>query len=449
MGGSAPWPGRAILHVDMDAFYVSVELRRRPELRGKPVVVGGSGPRGVIAAASYEARRFGVRSALPSSTAQRLCPHLIFLSGDHDHYGEVSGQVQAIFNDVTPLVEPLSLDEAFLDITGAQRLLGAPAAIAAAIRTRIAAELDLPCSVGVASNKFLAKLASVGAKPKIVGGRVRPGHGVLVVAPGEELAFLHPLPVTSLWGVGPATLTRLERLGVTTVGDVASLDPSALVASIGKAAGRHLAELSWGRDERAVEPDRPMKSISHEETYATDKYTPDELQRELVRLADGVARRLRGHGTTARTMTLKVRFAGFETITRSTTVRQGVDTAHEIIAALTPLLAAIDPTPGVRLLGVGVAQFEAGGSQLALDFDGDTDVDDHRGEPTRQMARGEAWRDAEHALDDVRRRFGETVIGPASAVEPGGRLRVVRRGAQQWGPDKRPGNDARGPMPQR
>jgi DNA polymerase-4 len=263
------------------------------------------------------------------------------------------------------------------------------------------------------------------------------------------LAFLHPLPVTSLWGVGPATLARLERLGVTTVGDVAALDPAALIASIGNAAGRQLAELSWGRDERSVEPNRPMKSISHEETYATDKYTQDELQRELVRLADGVARRLRGHGTTARTMTLKVRFAGFETITRSTTVRQGVDTAHEIVAALTPLLSAIDPTPGVRLLGVGVSQFEAGGSQLALDFDVDPQVDDHRERSTKQVARGAAWRDAEHALDDVRRRFGDTVIGPASAVEAGGRLRVVRRGAQQWGPDKRGSDDADGSSSQR
>jgi DNA polymerase-4 len=426
----AGWPGRAVLHVDMDAFYVSVEMRRRPELRGKPVVVGGSGPRGVIAAASYEARRYGVRSALPSVTALRLCPGLVFLSGDHAHYTEVSAQVQAVFRDVTPWVEPLSLDEAFLDVTGAMRLLGQPAQIAASIRRRVRHELQLPCSVGVAPNKFLAKLASVAAKPTVAHGQVTPGAGVCEVRPGDELTFLHPLPVGALWGVGPATLARLQRLGVVTVGDLAAIDPAALKASVGVAAGTHLHELSWGRDDRPVESDRAMKSISHEETFPTDRFTTDELQRELSRLADGVAARLRAAGVGARTLALKLRFGSFETITRSTTVPSAVDTAHEIVALLTPLLQRVDPAPGVRLLGVAASNFEQPAEQLALDL-------------ASGESAGAGWREAELALDAVRRRFGDTAIGPASTVSKGAGLRTVRRGAQQWGPDE----PRRGPDP--
>ena len=280
---------RTILHVDMDAFYVSVELRRHPELRGRPVVVGGAGPRGVVAAASYEARRYGVFSAMPSSTARRMCPDAVFLPGDHDLYATVSTQVHEVFRSVTPMVEPLALDEAFLDVSGALRLLGSGVEIAQQIRRSIASELDLQCSVGVAPNKFIAKLASKAAKPIAGPQGVRPGPGVVEVRPGEELSFLHPLPVKALWGVGPATLERLERLGIRTVADLAAIDVGALTASIGKAHGRHLHQLSLGIDDRPVEVERQMKSIGHEETFASDRHTIDELQRELVRLADALA----------------------------------------------------------------------------------------------------------------------------------------------------------------
>ena len=417
---------RVILHVDMDAFFVSVEIRRRPDLIGKPVVVGGTGSRGVIAAASYEARRYGVRSALPSTTAKRLCPHAIFLPGDHALYASVSADVNRIFTSITPLVEPLSLDEAFLDVSGGLRLHGTGAVIAETIRRRVWEELQLRCSVGVAPNKFLAKLASVAAKPIASTDGVREGKGVVEVLPGQELAFLHPLPVQALWGVGPATLQRLQSLGVHTVADLAELDEGGLVAAVGAAHGRHLYRLAWGVDDRPVEPDREMKSIGHEETFASDRHTHEELLRELVRLADAVAARLREHGGSARTLTLKIRFAGFETITRSITVAGGVSTAHGIVAAVTPLLEAVDASPGVRLLGVSASNFASGSQQLSLD-----DLLDERLDDEHQ------WLLAEETVDAIRKRFGATAIGPASAVSDHG-LQVVRRGAQQWGPDEPP-----------
>jgi DNA polymerase IV len=417
---------RTILHVDMDAFYVSVELRRRPDLRGRPVVVGGTGARGVIAAASYEARRYGVYSAMPSTRARRLCPNAVFLPGDHELYAQVSAQVHEIFQTVTPFVEPLSLDEAFLDVTGSLRLLGSGVDIAHHVRKEVLQRLDLHCSVGVAPSKFLAKLASVAAKPKATPAGVHAGAGVWEVRPGEELAFLHPLPVKALWGVGPATLERLSRLGVRTVGDLAAIAEPVLVAAVGKAHGGHLHRLSWAIDDREVEVDRGMKSISHEETYETDLYTDEELHRELVRLADGVAGRLRAQGTGARTLSLKVRFAGFETISRAVTLPSPAATAHGIVRALAPLLAAVDASAGVRLLGVSAANFGTVSEQLSLDqLFVDAPADDQE------------WHVAEDAVDAIRSRFGSSAIGPASAVGERG-LRLVRRGAQQWGPDQAP-----------
>jgi DNA polymerase-4 len=410
---------RQILHVDMDAFFVSVELRRRPDLAGQPVVVGGTGRRGVVAAASYEARRFGVHSAMPSAVARRRCPHAVFLPGDHQLYAEVSAQVREIMDRYTPLVEPLSLDEAFLDVTGSIRLFGLAPVIAEMIRSDVQGELALGCSVGVAPNKFLAKLASVEAKPHATPAGIEPGAGVVVVAAGEERQFLDPLPVQRLWGVGPVTLDKLHRIGIRRVADFAAVSSSALTAALGAGPARHLTGLSMGIDDRPVEPEREAKSISHEETYSANKHDHAELQRELVRLADAVASRLRAAGVGARTVSLKLRFdTGFQTISRSVTCPEPVELAQEIVDVLTPVLEAIDPSPGVRLLGVAGSNLGPSVRQLSLD-----DLLDERPD----------WVATTAALDQIRDRFGASAIGPASALESG-RIRVVRRGEQQWGP---------------
>jgi len=408
----------------MDAFYVSVELVRRPELRGKPVVVGGTGRRGVVAAASYEARAYGVFSAMPSLRAQQLCPQAIFLAGDHALYGEVSARVMAVFADVTPLVEPLSLDEAFLDVTGALRLHGRPDAIARIIRSRLWEQESLTCSVGIAPNKFLAKLASVRAKPAASPDGPVFGAGVYEVEPGKELDFLSPLPVRELWGVGKATGARLASLGVETVADLASLPLETLVGALGVAAGRHLHDLANARDDRPVEPSRETKSISHEETFAHDLSDLDSLRVELVRQCDAVAHRLRANDLTARTTTVKVRFADFTTITRSVTSPNPFNGGAEILTFAGELFEAIDLYDGVRLLGVGVSNLSAdAGEQLAFDLSGNTTHSNaaHKGS-------------TDEVLDDVRARFGSGSIGPASSAVDG-TLRVKRRGEQQWGPN--------------
>jgi DNA polymerase IV len=413
--------GRTILHVDMDAFFVSVELLRRPELRGRPVVVGGTGNRGVVAAASYEARAYGVFSAMPSVQARRLCPEAVFLPGDHGHYAEVSARVMALFRDRTPLVEPLSLDEAFLDVTGARRALGTGVEIGRNLRAEVLAAEGLTCSVGVAATKSVAKLASEAAKPRAGRAGPEPGVGVFAVEPGSEQEFLEPLPARALLGVGPATLARLERLGVRTVGDIAELPVAALVGSIGQAHGRQLHDLARGIDPRPVDPDQPLRSVGHEETFAYDHHDADTLGREVVRMADGVAGRLRRAGLSARTVTLKVRFGDFRTITRSTTLPTPVDDAPALARHARALLATIDPTPGVRLLGV-TASGLVEGTARQLSFD-DADA--------------APWPEASGAVDAIRARFGDGAIGPAAAVGRHG-LRVKRRGDGQWGPDDGP-----------
>lgn len=426
-----PSPPAAILHVDMDAFFAAVEVLRRPELRGRPVVVGGSGERGVVAAASYEARAYGVHSAMPSVRARRLCPDAVFLPGDHAHYAAVSARVMALFRDVTPLVEPISLDEAFLDVTGVRRLHGEAPAIAAALRARVLEEEGLTCAVGVARVKFLAKLASQRAKPKATPTGTRPGVGVLVIAPDRELAFLHPLPVEALWGVGPATLAKLQRLGIRTVGDLAEVPESAVVSALGPAAGRHLHALAQAVDPRSVVPDQPVKSISHEETFGRDHHRREPLELEILRLADLVAARLRRAGVEGRTVAIKVRFGDFRTITRSATA-DGTDSAREIARIARGLLDDVDPSPGVRLLGVGVSQLAPPGTYRQLTFD---EVDRP---PTE-------WTRAEAAVDAIRARFGAASVGPASLAGPDG-LRVAKGGEQQWGPPAAdPDPDADGP----
>ncbi len=418
---------RAILHVDMDAFYVSVELVRRPELRGQPVVVGGTGRRGVVAAASYEARSYGVFSAMSSSRARQLCPHAVFLAGDHRHYADVSARVMAIFNDVTPLVEPISLDEAFLDVTGARRLHGDAGAIARMIRRRVWETERLTCSVGIAPTKFLAKLATEEAKPKA--SRTGPifGPGVHEVVPGDELAFLHPLPVTALWGVGAATHAKLSSLGVQTVADLAALPLVTLTTALGRASGTHLHALAQAIDDREVEPDRETKSISHEETFAHDLSDRSTIDVELVRQADAVAQRLRNQGLAARTATIKVRFGDFTTITRRSTGERPFTTADELLGLARGLMATIDPGQGIRLLGVGVAGLMPDpGEQLSMDTLFSADGPDSDSDVKRAAAAD--------VVDDVRAKFGDGAIGRASATVDGS-LRTVRRGAQQWGPD--------------
>jgi DNA polymerase-4 len=408
---------RTILHVDMDAFFVSVELLRRPELRGQPVIVGGTGERGVVAAASYEARHYGIHSAMPSTRARRLCPHAVFLPGDHHHYGEVSDRVMAIFGSFTPLVEPISLDEAFLDVTGARKLYGDGPRIAGAIRHRVLEEAGLNCSVGVAPNKFLAKLASEAAKPRASRDGPVPGLGVKVVRPGEELAFLHPLPVQALWGVGPKTLEKLRRRGISTVGELADLTLEDATAFLGNANGRHLHQLANALDDRAVIPEQRPKSIGHEETFARDHHELETLQREAVRMADAVAGRLRRHRLAGRTVTIKVRFHDFRTITRAVTLSGAVDSGPAVSRAAKELLDQVDPSSGVRLLGVSVSNLvEDGARQLTLD-----------------EGVGQGWDDASRAVDDIRSRFGDEAIAPAALRGPDG-IRVKRRGDQQWGP---------------
>jgi DNA polymerase-4 len=390
-GPDADDTGCTVLHVDMDAFFASVEIRRRPELRGRPVVVGGVGPRGVVSSASYEARRYGVRSAMPALRARALCPGAVFLPPDFSAYSAASDAVMRIFSDVTPLVEPLSLDEAFLDVAGAQRLLGRPAGIARDIRARIAAEQGLTCSVGVAPTKFVAKLGSTRAKP----------DGMTVVPGDRVLDFLHPLPVDALWGVGERAAETLHRLGLGTVGDLAGAPLGMLRAALGEASAAHLHELSWGRDPRRVEPEQAEKSIGAEMTYDTDVTDPALIRRSLLALSEKVGTRLRAGGQVGRTITIKVRLADFRTVNRSRTMPTTTDVAREIFETAWALFTALGAGGHIRLIGVrveGLAAAATASRQLTL------------GEPER------GWREAEAAADAVAARFGRAILGPASLL---------------------------------
>jgi DNA polymerase-4 len=398
---------RSILHIDMDAFYVSVELLRHPELRGQPVVVGGTGGRGVVAAASYEARRYGIHSALSSAIARKLCPDAVFLPPDISHYVEFSQRLHTIFETFTPLVEQISIDEAFLDVTGASMLLGDAVSIAWALRERVVSETQLTCSVGVAPNKFLAKLASEHAKPRALAGGVQRGYQVFEVKPGNEKDFLLPLAVQSLWGVGPATLSKLEAIGVRTVADLAELDVGIVCAAVGDVNGRHLHALAQGIDDRIVQPERIAKSIGHEETFSTDLTTHDELRVQLVRLCDAVARRTRDAGVAAGTLLLKVKFSSFESVTRSVTPTVPLTTGPSMVAALEPLLAMLDYSQGVRLLGVHAQKLTEQSERTPRLFDdgGESpeDIEEH-------------WKPASRAVDLIVDRFGAGMIGPVSGL---------------------------------
>jgi DNA polymerase-4 len=375
----------------MDAFFASVAVRAQPELRGKPVVVGGIGPRGVVSSASYEARRFGVRSAMPTARARALCPQAIFLPVDGPSIAAASEAVMTIFRDVTPLVEPLSSDEAFLDVAGAQRLLGRPAEIAARIRERMFAEQQLTCSVGVATTKFVAKLGSTRAKP----------NGMLVVPGALVLDFLHPLPVESLWGVGERAAETMRRLGLTTVGELARAPVGMLRGALGEAAATHLHELSWGRDSRRVTAEQVDKSIGAEMTFDTDVADRVLLRRSLLALSEKVGARLRASGQVGRTVAIKVRLADFRTVNRSRTVPASTDVAREIFETSWALFEALGATDHIRLVGVRVEGLTAAATtsrQLSL------------GEPER------GWREAEAATDAIAARFGRASVGPASLL---------------------------------
>ncbi|GAA2579447.1 DNA polymerase IV [Actinomadura fulvescens] len=391
-GPPADDTGCPILHVDMDAFFVSVELLDRPELRGRPVIVGGAGPRGVVSAASYEARRFGVHSAMPMTRARRLCPQAVILPPDHAKYSRVSAAVFEIFHSITPLVEGLSLDEAFLDVGGALRRLGRPAVIAQHVRDEVSAQQGITCSVGVASTKFVAKLASTHCKP----------DGLLVIPAAGVHEFLHPLPVAALWGVGERTEESLLRLGLRTVGQLAQVPLATLQRELGNALGSHLHELSWGRDPREVVPENPDKSIGAEETFDTDIDDPEIINRELLRLAEKVGSRLRASGNSGRTVSVKLRMADFKTITRSRTLREPTDLARVIYITARELYEAAGlERVRLRLVGVRVENLgpaDQAPRQLALD------------EPET------GWREAERAVDQAAHRFGSGTVRPAALV---------------------------------
>jgi DNA polymerase IV len=399
-----------VLHVDMDAFYASVEVRERPELAGRPVVVaGGSNPagdRGVVLSASYQARAFGVRSAMPVAQARRLCPHAAFVPPYFPRYAEVSRAVMALFREITPLVEPLSLDEAFLDVRGSVRRLGmSPAEIGEWIRGQVYDAHRLTCSVGVAPSKFLAKLASGRSKP----------DGLLVVPADGALEFLHPLPASALWGVGQRTAQALRRLGCVTVADVANTPLPALRRAVGLACAQQLHELANGRDERRVVPDAPEKSVGAEETFAQDVADRVVLRRELLRLVDRATAALRGRGLRGRTVTLKIRYPDFTTITRSRTLPDPTDSLPRVFGVATDLLDAYLPRGvAVRLLGVRVEQLVRGTVAEQLTLDG---VSAEVG-ANRTYAN---WAEAERAADAARARFGCAAVRLAALLETPGR----------------------------
>ncbi len=398
-GPRADDTGCPILHVDMDAFFASVEIRRAPDLRGRPVVVGGTGPRGVVSSASYEARRYGVRSAMPSMRARALCPGAVFLPPDFAAYSAASRAVMQIFRDVTPLVEPLSLDEAFLDVSGARRLLGRPATIAAAVRERVADEQRLTCSVGVGPTKFVAKLGSTRAKP----------DGLVVVPAALVLDYLHPLPVDALWGVGERAAQALHRLGLRTVGDLAAAPPGMLRAALGEAAATHLHELAHGRDPRAVVPDQVEKSVGAETTFDVDVTDPAVIRRALLGLSEKVAVRLRAGGHVGRTVSLKVRVTDFRTVHRSRTLASATDVAREIFSTAWSLWDVLRPGEPIRLVGVRVENLAAAASAARQPT---------LGEPER------GWREAESAADAVAARFGPSAVTPASLLQSTNRRRT-------------------------
>ncbi len=384
-----------ILHADMDAFYAAVEQRDRPELRGRPVIVGGTGPRGVVAAASYEARRFGIRSAIPTAQARALCPEGVFLRGDMRRYARESERIFEIFGSFTPAVEGLSLDEAFLDLTGTARLHGPPAEAGRRLRARVRDELGLAVSVGIAPVKMVAKIASELAKP----------DGLLEIPPRDVRAFLDPLPVERLWGVGPVARERLAAIGVRTIGDLARADARGLERALGSF-GPEAGRLARGEDLREVEPYREPVSYSEENTFERDVADLETLESTLAAHAEAVARRLRRDGLRGRTVVVKLKLGrrrapgprGFPLLTRRTTLPEATDDGAAIARAARELLARAGPPEPVRLVGVGVAGLVAkDAGQLGLFA-------------SPERARRERLNEA---VDSLAARFGPDAVRPA------------------------------------
>jgi DNA polymerase-4 len=380
-----------ILHVDMDAFYASVAELDHPEYKGKALVVG-AGARGVVLSANYEARKFGIRAAMPVGRAKRMAPHAIFIAPEHHRYSEISERVMAIFHSYTPLVEPISLDEAFLDVTGSQKLFGTGREIAAKIREQVEKEEGITCSVGLAQSKFIAKLASQHCKP----------NGMLEIKADRILEFLHPLPVRAIWGVGPKTAESLERLGLHTVSDIAHTPRATLIRALGEATGASLYELAWGRDYRDVIPDEPEKSIGNEETFSEDLDNPEEILREFLRMTEKATARLRERSLFAKTISIKIKFADFSSLTRSKTVPIAIDNTHdtyEVVKAL--YLALRNEGARIRLVGVSLSQLQEGAPvQLELG------------------ARERGWREADTAIDRAQARFGRGSVRPGRLIRP-------------------------------
>ena len=383
-----------ILHVDMDAFYASVAEKDNPKLKGKAVVVG-AGRRGVVSAANYEARKFGIRAAMPVYKAKALAPHAIFISPDMARYEEVSIAVMKIFEEVTPLVEPISLDEAFLDVTGSKRLLGSGRQIADLIRKRVEEQEGITCSVGISHNKFIAKIASNHCKP----------NGVLEIDPEKVLDFLHPLAAKEIWGVGPKTNEQLMKMGLLTVGDIANTPRSTLIRVLGQASGSSLYELAWGCDYRDVETEHIEKSISASETFDLDLDSQEEILKEFLRLTERGVERMREKGFATNTISIKVRFADFKTISRSKTVDLPITGTQEIFEVVKNLYLALNlDRVLIRLVGISL----------------DSLVED---EDVKQLTLGErasGWRQADKAIDRIKGRFGAESLRPARLVEDHG-----------------------------
>ena len=400
-----PWgANRAILHADLDCFFASVEVLDNPRLIGLPVIVGGTGPRGVVNSASYEARIFGVRSAMPTTKARQLCPRGVFLDGNYSRYTEISNRFHAVLRSFTDEIQTVGLDEAFMDVSGSLRLFGPPQAIAAEIRRSVWNELGLSVCVGVGTTKQVAKLASRRAKPAINGGIVGVPKGVVVVWPGEEQEFLDPISVRELWGVGPKTYQRLQSVGVERIGDLLRI-PDATLASIFGKATPHLRLLASGSDSDSVTSGSRRKSIGHEQTYPADLYEMSQVDRELVRLAERVANRMKKNKAAARTITLKIRFGDFRTITRSVTFSSATDSGVEILGHLRQLFPDGSNDHGIRLLGVAMSNLKKeGAEQLMLDDD-----DGQRGLALSQ------------SVAKIKERFGTGAILPASLIEESAR----------------------------